>query len=162
MERLINLKINGQTFEVKVRPYDSLNKVLRDYLGLTGTKRGCDYGGCGACTVIIDGKAVYSCMYPALKAEDKTVLTIEGLSSLSLGHLLQRVFVEMHAIQCGYCIPGFIMAAYALLINRPDANRNDVVEAITGNLCRCGTYQNIIKAVERVLIEVNRNEQSIC
>jgi len=147
MEKLSNLKINGQSFIVKVKPYDSLNKVLRDYLGLTGTKRGCDYGGCGACTVIVDGKAVYSCMYPALKAEGKEILTIEGLSSLGT-HPLQRAFIEMHALQCGYCTPGFIMAAYALLKVNPSPTLNEILEAIVGNLCRCGTYQNIINAIK--------------
>lgn len=130
-----------------MKPYDTLNKVLRDYMGLTGTKRGCDYGGCGACTVIVNGKAVYSCMYPAIKAEGKEVLTIEGLSSLGL-HPLQRAFIEKHALQCGYCTPGFLMAAYALLRVNPNPSSDEILEAITGNLCRCGTYQNIIEAIK--------------
>ena len=144
----IELKVNGKERRLPVRPYDSLNWLLREYLGLTGTKRGCDYGGCGSCTVLVDGAPVYSCMYPAMKAAGKEVTTVEGLEKEGELHPLQQAFLRNNAFQCGYCTPGIIMASYALLKSKPRPSRREMIDALSGNLCRCGTYPNIFKAIE--------------
>jgi len=145
----ISFTVNGKNREVQVKPYDTLNRVLREYLELTGTKRGCDYGGCGSCTVIVDSKAIYSCMYPAVKAAGKEILTIEGLERDGNLHPIQSAFAENNAFQCGYCTPGFIMSAYALLAKKPRPTKKEIVDAVSGNLCRCGTYPNILKAIQK-------------
>ncbi len=149
--RLIRIKVNGTWEEVFVKPYDSLNKVLREYLGLTGTKRGCDYGGCGSCTVVVNGRAVYSCMYPAIKADGKEVITIEGLERNGELHPIQKAFIEVGAFQCGYCTPGAIMSAYALLKSNPHPTREEMVEAFSGNLCRCLGGYGFVEAVQQVI-----------
>jgi aerobic-type carbon monoxide dehydrogenase small subunit (CoxS/CutS family) len=148
MKKTIELKVNGKTYSVDVGPYDSLNKVLREYLGLTGTKRGCDYGGCGSCTVLVDQKSVYSCMYPALRAERMEITTIEGLETDGEMNPIQKAFVQANAFQCGYCTPGLVMAAHALLLSNPSPTDEEITDAISGNLCRCGVYPNIMKAIK--------------
>jgi len=150
MKKTIELRVNGKLHTVDVEPYDSLNKVLREHLNLTGTKRGCDYGGCGSCTVLVNQKSVYSCMYPALKARNKEITTIEGLSRNGELNPIQKAFVEANALQCGYCTPGQVMAAHALLLSNQSPNDEEIIDSISGNLCRCGLYPNIIKAIKKV------------
>jgi carbon-monoxide dehydrogenase small subunit len=144
---LIQLDVNGDGYDVAVDPYESLNSALRELLGLTGTKRGCDTGGCGACTVILDGRAVYSCMYPVRRAVGRTVLTIEGLAAANGLHPLQETFIEAGGIQCGYCTPGIILAALAILGAKPEATEDEVREELAGNLCRCTGYVKVVEAV---------------
>lgn len=148
MKRLIELKVNGVVEEVYTEPWWSLARVLREQLGLTGTKISCETGNCGACTVLIDGQAVRSCIYLAMKARGKDILTIEGLGEKDEGlHPLQEAFIEHFAVQCGYCTPGMIMGAKALLDENPHPTEEDVKEGLRGNLCRCTGYVKIIEAV---------------
>jgi carbon-monoxide dehydrogenase small subunit len=147
VKTLIRLDVNGDGYDVAVDTYESLNSVLREALGLTGTKRGCDTGGCGACTVIVDGRAVYSCMYPARRAAGKAVLTIEGLASPDSLHPLQESFIEAGGIQCGYCTPGMILAALAVLRANPQASEDEIRDELAGNLCRCTGYVKVVEAV---------------
>ena len=149
MKRIIELKVNGVTHEIFIEPWWSLARVLREQLGLTGTKISCETGDCGACTVLIDGKAVKSCLFPAMKARGKDIVTIEGISSGKQGelHPLQQAFIEHFAVQCGYCTPGMIMAAKALLDENPKPTEEQVKEYLGGNLCRCTGYTKIIEAV---------------
>ena len=142
---LLRTTINGQPTEVEIEPGDTLAYVLRERLGLIGTKIGCGEGECGACTVLVDGAAVCSCIYPAAKAAGRQVLTIEGLGG---HHPVQEAFVEHFASQCGYCTPGFIMSAVALLQENPHPTRQEILEGLSGNLCRCTGYYQIIDAVE--------------
>ncbi len=144
---MITLQINGKPCNVAAGPYELLSKVLRDDLGLTGTKRGCDFGGCGACTVLLDGKAVYSCMMPARHAQGHAITTIEGLSEDGKLSPIQEAFVRNTAFQCGYCTPGIIMASTALLNQRKSVSEDDIREALAGNLCRCTGYVSIFKAI---------------
>lgn len=148
MKQLIKLRINGVEEEVMIEPWWSLARVLRDELNLTGTKIGCETGDCGSCTVLIDGKAVKSCLYLAMKARGKDILTIEGLSGENGElHPLQRAFIEHFAVQCGYCTPGMIMAAKALLDENPNLTEEEIKKGLDGNLCRCTGYVKIIEAV---------------
>lgn len=148
MKQLIKLRVNRSDEEVFVEPWKSLAEVLREELGLTGTKIGCDTGNCGACTVLIDGKAVKSCLLLAPKAEGKDIITIEGLRGENGQlHPLQEAFIEHFAIQCGYCTPGMILAAKALLDENPNVTEDDVRKGLVGNLCRCTGYVKIIEAV---------------
>lgn len=147
MSRLIAIELNGARVTVEAEAGDSLLFLLRDKLKLYGAKRGCDYGGCGACTLLVDGDAVYSCMYPAMKAQGKSVLTIEGLSREDELHPLQKAFHERWAVQCGFCSPGMIMAAKALLDRNPDPAESEIREALIGNLCVCTGYVKIVEAV---------------
>jgi len=148
MKQLIRLRVNGTDEEVFVEPWKSLAEVLREELGLTGTKVGCDTGNCGACTVLVDGKAVKSCLFLAPKASGKEIITIEGLRGENGElHPLQLAFIEHFAIQCGYCTPGMIMAARALLDENPNATEDEVRKGLAGNLCRCTGYVKIVEAV---------------
>lgn len=146
MKKTIKLNVNDQLYEVLVAPYATLSSVLREKLGFTGVKEGCKAGGCGACTVLIDGKPVYSCIMFAMQAEGKMITTIEGLSKNGELHPLQKSFVENGAIQCGYCTPGMILSAKALLDENRRPTEREVREALTGNLCRCTGYYHIVKA----------------
>ena len=148
MKHIININVNGDDHEVAVRPGTTLLDLLRDDLHLTGTKKGCELGDCGACTVILDGKAVNSCLLLALEADGKKVETIEGLAGSKQLHPIQQAFVEKGAIQCGYCTPGMIMRVKAILDENPDPTREEIKKALSGNLCRCTGYTKIIKAVE--------------
>ncbi len=144
----ITFVLNGRETTVDVAPGDLLADVLRDKLGLIGIKVGCGEGECGACTVLIDGVATLSCIYPAVKAAGRAVLTIEGLSPDRQLHAIQQAFVDCFASQCGYCTPGMIMSAKALLDQNPNPTREEIKAGISGNLCRCTGYYQIIDAIE--------------
>ena len=146
----LTMTVNNHQVSVEIQPDELLVDVLRDRLGLTGTKIGCNEGECGACTVIMDGQAVLSCLIPALRAEGCHITTIEGLSDGEVLHPLQQAFVEHGAVQCGYCIPGFILSAKALLDRNPNPTGEEIKESIAGNLCRCTGYVKIVEAIESV------------
>jgi aerobic carbon-monoxide dehydrogenase small subunit len=143
----IEISVNGSKYGVRVRPYDTLNRILREELGLTGTKRGCDYGGCGSCTVAVDGKPVYSCMYPAQYAEGKEILTVEGLANNGSLSELQNSFLTKGGLQCGYCTPGILISTKCLLDRNPEPTLSDIQEAIAGNICRCTGYGRVIESI---------------
>jgi aerobic-type carbon monoxide dehydrogenase small subunit (CoxS/CutS family) len=142
--------LNGQEVTVETEPSDLLAYVLRDKLGLTGTKIGCDEGECGACTVILDGQAVDSCLLPAMKADGCRVVTVEGLAKDGELDPLQRAFIDKGAVQCGYCTPGLLMSARALLDENPHPSEQEIKDAIAGNLCRCTGYLKIVEAIKDV------------
>jgi carbon-monoxide dehydrogenase small subunit len=142
------LKVNGMTYEVDAPPTARLLDVLRDQLGLTGTKEGCAEGECGACTVIVDGRAVNACVMLAVQARGREVLTVEGLADDGQLDLLQQKFVEYGAVQCGYCTPGMLLSAKALLMANPVPSEQDIRIALAGNLCRCTGYSAIVAAVK--------------
>jgi aerobic carbon-monoxide dehydrogenase small subunit len=146
-EVLITLTVNSKKLHVRVEPNWTLANFLRNQLGLTGTKIGCDGGACGACSVIVDGKVVPSCMILAVEMEGKEVVTIEGLSDGKTLHPIQEAWLEEHGLQCGFCTPGMILAAKVLLDRNPAPTESDVVEALAGNICRCGDYVHIINSV---------------
>ena len=150
MKRRIELNVNGKVYEVFVEPWRTLLDVLREELGLTGAKEGCDDGNCGACTVILDGKAIKSCLMLAPQARGKKILTIEGLGSEKNLHPLQQAFIDHFAVQCGFCTPGMILAAKALLDEKPDATEEEIRRGLHGNICRCTGYVKIVEAVETV------------
>ncbi len=143
----VTLRINGRVRRLEIPNNWTLNDVLRNRLGLTGTKRACDYGGCGSCTVLMDGVDVYSCSTLAVEAEGKEILTIEGLGDDGDPHPLQTAFAATYAAQCGWCTPGMIMSAKALLDRNPDPSEEEVRVALSGVLCRCTGYTFIVKAV---------------
>jgi len=144
---ILRMKINGKAVEVTVKPTWTLLRILREELRLTGTKKGCEQGDCGACTVIMDGKAVNACLVLALQAESKEIETIEGLGTPDDLHPLQGSFIENGAVQCGYCTPGMLMSGAALLDKNPKPNIDEIKRAISGNLCRCTGYVKIIDAI---------------
>ena len=146
-KELIALRVNGISHEVAVKPRQTLAGLLREDLGLTGTKIGCSIGDCGACTVLLDGLPVFSCLVLALEADGRDVLTIEGVAEGTSLHPLQSAFVEAGAIQCGFCTPGMVLMALALLKDNPDPTDADVRRALSGNLCRCTGYQKIFQAI---------------
>ena len=148
MKRVVTLSVNGDLHEVAVEPGETLLRVLREELGLVGPKRGCDTGGCGCCTVLLDGRAFYSCMVYALSVGDHEVTTVEGLALNGELHPLQDAFIRAGAVQCGYCTSGMIMAAKQLLDEEPHPDEEQVRHAIGGNLCRCTGYQKIVDAVQ--------------
>jgi len=148
LKQLIELKVNGAIEEVYIEPWWTLARVLREQLGLTGTKISCEEGDCGACTVLIDGKAVKSCLTLAVKARGKEITTIEGLKGENGKlHPLQEAFIEHFAVQCGYCTSGMILASKALLDENPRPTEEEVIKWLSGNLCRCTGYTKIIEAV---------------
>lgn len=143
----ITLTVNGRVHEVEVEPRERLLDVIRYKLGYTGTKEGCGTGDCGACTILLDGKPVNSCLILAISANGKSILTVEGIAQDGELHPVQRAFVEYGAVQCGFCTPGFIVNSYALLKENPNPNIDTICYWLAGNLCRCTGYQKIIKAV---------------
>lgn len=156
MRQDIILKINGENYEVSVKHSETLLEVLRDKLGLTGTKEGCDTGKCGACTVLIEGKAVRSCLTLAVAARDKEITTIEGLARGEELHPIQQAFVEHGALQCGFCTPGMIMISKAFLEENPEPTEKEIREALVGNICRCTGYVKIVEAIQASAKEMRR------
>jgi carbon-monoxide dehydrogenase small subunit len=151
----IKVRVNGTIHVASVEANLTLLDFLRETLGLMGTKKGCDLGNCGACTVILEGKAVNSCLVLAVEADRKSILTIEGLQKNGEGHPLQRAFVEHGAIQCGFCTPGMILTAKALLDQNPQPTDEQIKEALAGNLCRCTGYTKILQAVKSLVQKGN-------
>ena len=160
MKSFIQLTINGQPVEAAVEPNRTLLQFLREDLGLTGTKHGCGLGDCGACTVILDGQPVNSCLVLAIQANGREVLTIEGLAENGKLHPIQQAFVDKGAIQCGFCTPGMILSAKALLDVNPKPSEQDIRMAISGNLCRCTGYQKIVEAIGEAAEAIQRMEVS--
>lgn len=150
MKHRVRVTVNEDQCEVWVEATQTLLDLLREDLDLTGAKRGCDHGECGACTVLLDGRPVNACLVLAVEAEGKEVLTIEGLASGATLHPLQQAFVEHGAVQCGFCSPGMVLATKALLDGNADPSAFEIKNAIAGNLCRCGAYQRIVEAVRSV------------
>ncbi|TRZ50447.1 (2Fe-2S)-binding protein [bacterium] len=143
----IHLTVNGVPRTVQAEPCRTLLEILRDGLDLTGAKEGCGAGDCGACVVLMDGQAVNACLVLVAQAEGAEILTVEGLAQDGRLHPLQRYFAEKWALQCGFCTPGMLMSCYALLLNNPTPNQDEIREAIAGNLCRCGSYHGVVEAV---------------
>ena len=147
MKQQLQIKVNGELRQVSVDPFHSLLDALRDGLHLTGTKKGCDEGDCGACTVLLNGSPVTSCLVLALSVHDAEVTTIEGLATRDSLHPVQKAFVDHGGLQCGFCTPGLIMAGVALLEETPSPSEEDVKFAIGGNLCRCTGYSKVVEAI---------------
>jgi carbon-monoxide dehydrogenase small subunit len=145
---LLRMTVNGKPVDLRVNPTWTLLRVLREDLRLTGTKKGCEQGDCGACTVIMDGRAVNACLILALQAEGKAIETVEGLGTAENLHPLQQSFIRQGAVQCGFCTPGMLMSAKALLDTNPHPTREEIKLGLSGNLCRCTGYVKIIKAIE--------------
>lgn len=148
---LLHLTVNGESVEVLVNPSWTLLRVLREELRLTGTKKGCEQGDCGVCTVIMEGEAVNACLILCLQAQNKEIETVEGMGTADNLHPLQESFIQNGAIQCGFCTPGVLMSASALLRKTPRPNHDEIKLAISGNLCRCTGYTKIINAIEKVV-----------
>jgi aerobic-type carbon monoxide dehydrogenase small subunit (CoxS/CutS family) len=148
LRELITLRVNGERHELAVLPHRSLLEVLREDMGLIGTKHGCELGECGACTVLVDGVPVLSCLTLPIEVQDSEITTIEGLEQRGRLHPLQETFAELGAAQCGYCTPGMLLSGAALLRENPHPTREEIKEALAGNLCRCTGYTKIYEAVE--------------
>jgi carbon-monoxide dehydrogenase small subunit len=149
MKQILSLTVNNDTYEVAVSPWRTLLDVLRDDLGLMGTKRGCGNGTCGVCTVIIDGRAILSCLTIALECAGKSITTIEGISSPESLHPIQKSFIENGAVQCGFCTPGIVMTSKALLDEKPQPSDDEIKEALAGTFCRCTGHIKIMDAVKK-------------
>ena len=149
MKKNINLKVNGQNYALEVDAKDLLLDVIREKLGLTGTKKGCETGECGACTVLIDGEPVNSCLSLAVTVDGRDILTIEGLGDALNLHPLQRAFIDNAAVQCGFCAPGMLLTAKALLDRNPNPSEREIREGIAGNLCRCSGYVKTVAAIKQ-------------
>jgi len=153
---LVAFTLNGQACRHEVEPRKTLVDVIREECGATGTHIGCEHGVCGACTILMDGEPVRACLLFAVQAEGKALRTVEGLEQDGVLHPLQRAFTEHHALQCGYCTPGFLMLAAGLLERDPPLTDEDLVDALSSNLCRCTGYQNILRAVRAAATEMGR------
>lgn len=150
MKKMITLKVNDQEYDLVIPVNRTLTQVLRENLKLTGTKHGCSVGDCGSCTVLMDGQPVNSCLVLAVEAEGREIQTIEGLAEGGKLHPVQQAFVDQGGIQCGFCSPGMILTAKALLDKNPSPTESEIREAISGNLCRCTGYQKIVEAIASV------------
>ena len=148
MKTVIRLNVNGQAHELFVPMHKTLLEVIREDLGLTGTKHGCELGECGACTVLVDGLPLLACVTMPIDVQGKKILTVEGMGTMSNPHPLQSAFVEVGAIQCGYCTPGMLLTSKALLDTNPSPSREEIRDALSGNICRCAGYLKITDAVE--------------
>ena len=148
MKQLLKLRVNEEDYEVYVEPWHTLQKVLREELGLTGTKKGCDTGYCGACTVLVDGKSVKSCLILARQVQGKGILTVEGLAKDEELDPLQQAFIDGFAVQCGFCIPAMLLSAKTLLAENPHPSEEEIKRALLGNICRYGGYTNIIESIQ--------------
>ena len=144
----IRFTINGKIVEVEVGTAETALYTIRERLALKGTKEGCGIGECGACTILVDGKAVNACLMPAAQLHDREVMSVEALHGLHGLHPLQEAFLDHHAVQCGFCTPGLLMSAHALLRENPNPSRDEIVEGISGNLCRCTGYEQVVSAIE--------------
>ena len=153
----ITLTINGRNYLVRVEPRRTLADTLRDECGLTGTNSGCEHGVCGSCTVLVDGDPVRACLMFAVQAQGKEIRTVEGLADGDRLHPLQQAFIDHHGLQCGFCTPGFLMLAAGVLERDPDLSDEDLLDALSSNLCRCTGYQNIIKAVRAAAAQMRAN-----
>ncbi len=151
LKRPVTLKINGVEKRLDIAPWTTLLDALREYLDLTGTKKGCDHGQCGACTVLVNGKRINACLTLAVMKEGDEITTVEGLATGDELHPLQRAFIEHDAFQCGYCTPGQICSAVGLMNEGKAKTREDIRELMSGNLCRCGAYPNIVDAIEQTM-----------
>jgi carbon-monoxide dehydrogenase small subunit len=147
-KRLLRLRVNGETKEVATEVSKTLLEVLREDMGLTGTKHGCELGECGTCAVLVDGEPVLSCLMLGIEAENSEIVTVEGMTQNGKPHPLQKAFADLGAAQCGYCIPGVLLTAKALLDTKPHPTRDEIRQALAGNLCRCTGYTKILQAVE--------------
>ncbi len=155
--KIVSFNLNGRDVDVMVRPLTTLQKLLREDLGYTATKIGCKQGGCGSCTVLLDGEPVMSCLLPVEDVAGRRVTTLEGLAQGDALHPVQEAFFENYAIQCGYCSPGMIMVSTALLERNAHPSREEIVEALSGNICRCTGYEPIIQAVSAAAERTNGN-----
>jgi len=153
--KIVTFILNGKETEVMVKPLATLQALLREQLGFTATKTGCKQGGCGSCTVLVGDQPMLSCLLPAEDVAGKTVTTLEGLTPVEGLHPLQEAFLEKFAIQCGYCTPGMIMASTALLNQNPNPGREEIIEALAGNICRCTGYEPIIQAIQAAAQRMN-------
>ncbi|MCP4629408.1 MAG: (2Fe-2S)-binding protein [bacterium] len=152
--------LNGEEKSLAIEPGISVLELLRDVLDLKGTKEGCGIGECGACTIVVDGRAVNGCLMFAAQLDGRTVLTVEGLSAEDELHPIQQSFSEQHAVQCGFCTPGILMSTHALLAENPDPSRGEIVKAVAGNLCRCTGYQSIVAGIEDAVTEVEKKRKA--
>jgi carbon-monoxide dehydrogenase small subunit len=157
-QHVLAMRVNGEDVELAVEPEETLLEVLRERLGLTGTKHGCELGECGACAVLVDGRPVLSCLMLGVECEGADVLTIEGLARKGKLHPLQEAFADLGAAQCGYCTPGILLTAKALLDRNPCASRAEIAQALSGNLCRCTGYIQIFEAVEAAAAKIAGGE----
>ena len=153
-KRRITLNINGENFTAEVEPRRTLVDVVRDDCGQTGTHIGCEHGVCGACTVLLDGEPVRACLMFAIQADGRRIRTVEGLASGDRLHPIQEAFMKHHALQCGFCTPGFLMLAVGALEKNPDLNDEEIVDLLSSNLCRCTGYENIINAVKAAAVSM--------
>lgn len=152
----LRLTVNGEEKTLDIEPGISALELIRDVLELKGTKEGCGIGECGACTIVVDGKAVNACLMFAAQLDGRNVLTVEGLGNSDTLHPIQRSFREHHAVQCGFCTPGLLMSTHALLEKNPQPDRNEIMKAISGNLCRCTGYQSIIGAIDDAAVRLSK------
>jgi carbon-monoxide dehydrogenase small subunit len=155
--KIISFSLNGRKIEVMVKPLTTLQTVLREHLGYTATKSGCKQGGCGSCTVLVDGEPMMSCLLPVEDVAGKSVTTLEGITPVDGMNAIQAAFFEKFAIQCGYCTSGMIMTAKALLDRNPQPSRQEIVEALSGNICRCTGYEPIIQAIQLAAAKMSGN-----
>ena len=152
----ITLRVNGEIHELLVPPWRTLLEVLREMIGLTGAKRSCQEGQCGACSVLVDGKSVNSCLYLAVEAQDKDIRTVEGLMQEGVLDQIQKSFVQKGAIQCGFCTPGFVVATTSLLKENPDPTEDEIRHAMVGHLCRCTGYVQIVEAIQDAAVQLKQ------
>ena len=155
MKKLIELTVNNEVYGVAIEPQQTLLEVLREHIGLTGSKEGCGLGACGTCTVLIDGMPTLACITLADRCVGHEIMTIENQSADDLLQSLRKAFVTKGVIQCGFCTPGMIMSAYSLLSKTPSADRGEIIRSISGNLCRCSGYKKIVEAIEEAASESN-------
>ena len=155
----VTVRVNGREYSEEVEPRLLLSDFLRHKLGLTGTHVGCEHGVCGACTILMDGEAIRSCLTLAVQASGHELMTVEGLGTPEQLHPIQQAFMDNHGLQCGFCTPGFLMTVHAMLRETPDPSEQEIREYLSGNLCRCTGYQNIVKAVEQVATELQGSDR---
>jgi len=155
--KIVTFTLNGRRIEVLVKPLTTVQTLLRDQLGLTSTKAGCKQGGCGSCTVLVNGDPMMSCLLPVEDVQGQEVTTLEGFTPTPGLHIIQEVFYENFAVQCGYCTPGMVMVSKALLDHNPRPGREEIIDALTGNYCRCTGYEPIIQAIEEAARRMNGN-----